>query len=286
MHPRRRQVRLRRPGALALVLLLALVASGVSACSGGSSGVQTEINVTGSTTVLPIAEVAAEKFHEVHPNLKVLVAGVGSSAGIESVSQGTSDIGTSSRDLKPEEASLGLVDSPIAYDAIAVIVNPSNPINGLTKAQIASIFEGKITNWKDVGGPDMPIGLVNRDEASGTREAFTKLVLNGASFDPRAAVLPGTGQVRSVVAGSAFAIGYISFGFVDKSVKAITVDGIAPSEKTVATRTYPISRVLHFFTKGAPNPVSKLYIDYVLSDQIQQTVVRDAGFTPIKAGGK
>jgi phosphate transport system substrate-binding protein len=216
----------------------------------------------------------------------VLVAGVGSSAGIESVSNGTSDIGTSSRDLKPEEKSLGLVDTKIALDAIAVIVNPSNPVGALTKDQIAQIFEGKITNWKQVGGPDLEIGLVNRDEASGTREAFSKFVLGTADFDPTAAVLPGTGQVRSVVAQAAGAVGYISLGFVDASVKALAVDGIPADEKTVADGTYPLWRYLHFFTKGQPSPLAKAYIDFVLSPNVQDEVVRDAGFLPIPKGAK
>jgi phosphate transport system substrate-binding protein len=269
----------------AVVLATVIAASQLSGCVGkGTGAAQTELTVTGSTTILPIAEVAAEMFHERHANLQVLVAGVGSSAGIESVLKGTSDIGTSSRDLKPEEKSLGLVDTPIAFDAIAVIVNPSNPVRSLTTSQVARIFEGSISNWKEVGGPDLPIGLVNRDEASGTREAFSNIVLKGGAFDSKAAVLPGTGQVRSVVAESPSAVGYISLGFVDRTVKALTIDGVAPTEKAVADRSYPISRVLHFFTKGQPNPLSKLYIDFVLSGAIQESVVRKAGFTPIKEG--
>jgi phosphate transport system substrate-binding protein len=221
-----------------------------------------------------------------HPGTRVLVSGVGSSAGIESVSNGTCDIGTSSRELAPTELKLGLVDTKIARDAIAVIVNPSNPVASLTTSQVADIFTGKTTNWDEVGGPDLAIGLVNRDEASGTRDAFSKLVLKGADFDPTAAVLPGTGQVRSVVAQSPSAIGYISLGFVDKSVKALTIDGIVPSEQTVKNGTYPISRVLHFFTKGQPTGLAKAYIDFVLSATFQDGVVRDAGFLPIAEGGK
>lgn len=275
------------PRHVAALLVCALAVALVPGCGGkGTGAAQTQLTVTGSTTILPIAEVAAEKFNERHSDLRVLVAGVGSSAGIESVSNGTSDIGTSSRDLKPEEKGLGLVDTPIALDAVAVVVNPANPVSGLSKAQVAQIFEGKITNWKDVGGPDAAIGLVNRDEASGTREAFSKIVLGGAPFDPRAAVLPGTGQVRSVVAESSSAIGYISLGFVDRSVKALSIDGVVASEDTVGDKTYPISRVLHFFTKGQPNPLSKLYIDFVLSDEVQEGDVRDAGFIPIKKGAK
>jgi phosphate transport system substrate-binding protein len=265
---------------LVVLLVAVLVAPG---CSGRSGGVQLKLTVTGSTTVEPIAEQAADDFQIANPGKRVLVAGVGSSAGIESVTKGTSDIGTSSRELTADELKLGLVDTPIALDAIAVIVNPANPVRALTLDQAAAIFEGKITNWKQVGGLDMPIGLVNRDEASGTRDAFSKIVLGGADFDRTAAVLPGTGQVRSVVADSVSAVGYISLGFVDKSVKALVMNGIAPTEATVANKTYPISRVLHFFTKGKPSPLAQAYIDFVLSPQIQEKVVRDAGFLPIAA---
>lgn len=242
--------------------------------------------MTGSTTILPIAEQAAEQFKDAHPDTSVLVSGLGSSAGIEAVSAGTSDIGTSSRDLKPEEGGRGLVDTPIAYDGIAVIVNPENPVRGLTKDQLRDIFAGRITNWSEVGGEDRPIDLVNRDEASGTREAFKKIVMKDVSFDPRAAVLPGTGQVRDVVARSAGAVGYISLGFVkprftDVQVKALEIDGIEASENTVAAGTYPIARVLHFFTKGEPTGLAKLYIDFVLSDAVQKGVVVDAGFIGI-----
>jgi phosphate transport system substrate-binding protein len=272
--------------AVALVAALATTVLFVSGCGRSSVGSSERLWVTGSTTVLPIAEVAAEDFMKEHSGKEVFVAGVGSSEGIESVATGRSDIGTSSRDLKDEEKDLGLVDTPIALDAIAVIVHPDNPVQSLTTSQVADIFEGKIKNWKEVGGRDEEIGLVNRDEASGTREAFTKIVLKGGDFDPTAAVLPGTGQVRSVVAQSTIAIGYISLGFVNDSVKAIAVDGITPNETTVADMTYPVSRVLHFFTKGEPKGLAKEYIDYVLSSRIQEDVVRKAGFLPIGKGGK
>lgn len=273
-----------RSTAVLAVVAILLLALGLTACGRAGSGSQQKLTVTGSTTVLPIAEVAAEDFQTANPGKRVLVAGVGSSAGIESVSSGTSDIGTSSRDLKPEEKALGLVDTPIALDAIGVIVNPSNPVMGLTKAQVSDIFQGKIKNWKQLGGPDLEIGLVNRDEASGTREAFSKIALEGKDFDPTAAVLPGTGQVRAVVAQAPGAVGYISLGFVDDSVKALAIDGIPANEKTVADGTYPISRVLHFFTKGAPTGLTKAYVDFVLSAKVQEEVVRDAGFLPIKKG--
>ncbi|TLM97755.1 MAG: phosphate ABC transporter substrate-binding protein, partial [Actinobacteria bacterium] len=173
---------------------------------------------------------------------------------------------------------------------IAVIVNPGNPVTGLTSQQLRDIFSGKVTNWKQVGGEDRAIDLVNRDEASGTREAFKKIVMKDTPFDPAAAVLPGTGQVRDVVARAKGAIGYISLGFVEPRftnvrVKALEVDGVAPSEKTVASKAYPIGRTLHFFTKGEPVGLTKEYIDFVLSPAVQDGVVVDAGFIPIAKGG-
>ena len=274
----------------ALVLALAVGGLSLAGCGAVSTRGNT-LNVSGSTTILPIAEESADAFKALHPGTTVLVSGLGSSAGIEAVSAGTADIGTSSRDLKPEEDKLGLVDFPIAYDGIAVIVSPDNPVHALTMAQLREIFTGKITNWKQVGGEDRTVEVVNRDEASGTREAFQKLVMAGATFDPAATVLPGTGQVRDVVARAPGAVGYISLGFVKPrfagvSVKALSIDGVVPSEKTVADNTYPIGRVLHFFTKGQPTGLTKEFVDFVLSAKIQRGVVIDAGFIPIAEGGK
>ncbi len=240
-----------------------------------------ELVVTGSTTILPIAEIAADMYSEVHPGQRVLVSGLGSSAGIETVASGSSDVGTSSRDLKPAEEALGLQDIPIAYDAIAVIVNPDNPVGELTTDQIRAIFAGEIDNWSEVGGLDMEIGLVNRDEASGTREAFQRIVMDDTPFDRTAAVLPGTGQVRSVVANSRGAVGYISLGFVNDEVQVVAIDGVFPTIESVLIGEYPLQRLLHFFTLGEPTDLAEAYIDFVLSEEIQSTIVKDAGFIPI-----
>lgn len=252
-------------------------------CRSGAAA-RRQLTVTGSTTILPIAEIAGEMFEEEHPDARVLVSGVGSSAGIENAATGSSDVGTSSRELKDKEQDLGLVDTPIAYDAIAVIVHRDNPVGGLTREQARDVFQGKYANWKELGGRDLPIGLVNRDEASGTREAFSKIVLDGEPFDLSAAVLPGTGQVRSVVASSRGAIGYISLGFVNRRVKALRIDGIAPTSESVRKGTYPVRRLLHFFTKGAPEGLAKEYVDFVLSPAVQREVVGKAGFLPVAEG--
>ena len=264
---------------LALILLGAVVLPGC----GGSTGSKEQVIVSGSTTLLPIAEVSGEMFSEENPDVNILVSGMGSSAGIENVASGSSDIGTSSREIKDEEADLGLTDTPVAYDAIAVIVNPANPVRDLTIEQVRGIFAGEITNWSEVGGPNLEIGVVNRDEASGTREAFKKIIMGDTRFYKGAVVLPGTGQVRAVVADVAGAIGYISLGFVTGEVTAVAIEDVMPSEEAVVNGSYTIQRTLHFFTKGEVSAATQAYIDFVLSDEVQETIVREAGFIPITA---
>lgn len=227
---------------------------------------------------------AAEAYTE-QTGVSVLVSGLGSSAGIEAVSNDTADIATSSRGLNAQEQELGLTTIPIAHDGIAVIVNPENPVQNLSVEQLRAIYAGQITNWSEVGGEDLAIQLVNRDEASGTREAFKSIIMDGEPFDRRAAVLSGTGQVRDVVSRTRGAIGYISMGFVESKyaetqVRAINVNHVEPSEKTVASGGYPISRDLYFFTKGEPSAEAQAYIEYVLSDEMDEQI-REAGFIPV-----
>ena len=239
--------------------------------------------MAGSTTVLPIAEAAAEAF-EGRTSVNVLVSGLGSSAGIEAVSNGTAQIATSSRGLDADEQKLGLTTIPVAHDGIAVIVNKDNPVENLSIEQLRDIYAGKIRNWNEVGGPDLAIQLVNRDEASGTREAFKSIVMGETPFDRRAAVLSGTGQVRDVVSRTAGAIGYISLGFVESAyaeteVRTLSVNHVEPSEATISSGGYPISRDLYFFTKGEPTGDVADYIDFVLSDRMAAQI-RKAGFIP------
>ncbi len=270
------------------MILCAGPALGLAGCSAGSSSSKS-ITVAGSTTCLPIAEIASEGYKE-ETGVDVLVSGLGSSAGIEAVSAGTADIATSSRDLNSDEQDLGLTPITIAHDGIAVIVNEDNPVDNLSIEDLRDIYSGKITNWKELGGEDLKIQIVNRDEASGTREAFKSIVMQGESFDRRATVLPGTGQVRDVVSRSRGAIGYISMGFVKSSyattqVKALAVNHVEATEKTVASGGYPISRDLYFFVKGTPSEEAQAYIDYVRSEKMDDQI-REAGFIPVDHSGK
>lgn len=270
---------------MAALLTFALALGG---CSDSSAPID-DVVVQGSTTVLPIAEEAAQQFNEQNDDVNVLVSGMGSSAGIEGAASGTADIGTSSRDLKDDEEALGLYMIVIAHDGIAVIVHPDNPVSQLSTTQLRGIFAGEITNWKQVGGTDRPIVLINRDEASGTREAFSKMVMGDTKFDNGAVVLPGTGQVREVVTRTPGAIGYISVGFVEprfikSQVKALIIDAIHPTEANVANGTYPISRDLYFLTLGEPEGPEARFIEYVLSPAVQNGPVVEAGFVPAAGG--
>ena len=274
---------------LLLVFIIAAFLISISGLLSGCTGrdIQGTIVVSGSTTLLPIAEVAAQEFEASRPYYNVLVSGMGTSAGIEAVGvSGTADVGTASRELRGDEQALNLIEIPVAYDGIAVIVHPSNPINDLSVQQVRDIFAGNITNWSEVGGADLPIVIVNRDEASGTRSAFATAVMGDERFEVNSVVLPGTGQVREVVARTPEAIGYISVGFVEPRhvetiVKPLTLDGIKPTDENIISGVYPVSRILHFLTNGVPSDAPLEYIEFVLSEQVQYGAVIDAGFLPV-----
>lgn len=262
----------------ALFLLLLAFTSG---CSRSSTDNQNALKIAGSTSVFPLITEISEEFKKEYPEYKVEVQAGGSNVGIQSVLTGAVSIGMSSRDLTEEEKGQGLKDHTIAYDCIAVIVHPSNNVDNLTLKQVRDIFSGKIKDWKEVGGKPGKIIVVNRDEASGTREAFKKLVLGEEEFVDTAIVQPGTGQVKSFVSTTPEAIGYISLGMVDSSVKALKIEGVEPSIKTIKDGSYRIVRKLYLITKGEPEGLAKKFIDYVLSDKIQEEIVKKH-YIPVK----
>ncbi|MGE5529559.1 MAG: phosphate ABC transporter substrate-binding protein [Patescibacteria group bacterium] len=266
----------RTVGLAVLVLALALGAALVLAPAGAAlSG---SISIVGSTSVQPLAEELARAFMAKNPGVNVTVAGGGSSAGIKAVLTGAADIGASSRELKPGEEA-ALTATVIARDGIAVIVNKSNKVSKLTLEQIYRMYTGKVRNWKEVGGAASPIVLIGRDAASGTRGAFEELVYR--VFDKKAASSPAmlqqgsTGTIRQIVATNRFAVGYISLGALDKSVKAVMIDNVAANAANVMNKTYKISRPFIFATKGAPRGLAKSFIAYILSPAGQAVVARE-----------
>jgi len=264
---------------MAAVLVLAMSLPVLAAAGCGQStyaGVtgKDKLALSGSTTVLPIAQEAADEFMAQNKGITVNVQGGGSSVGITNVSEGVVDIGDSSRDLKDTETSMGLVDHKIAYDIVDVIVNPNVKVTDLTMDQIKNVFLGKVTNWSQVGGPNQTITVVIRDSASGTRELFDQKVLGSTSAAPVSPVKGATetnssGVMRQKVASTPGAIGYISSGYVDKSVTPLSIGGVKPTVDNAISGKYVLARWLHMFTKGQPNAISQKYIDFVLSPTFQ-----------------
>ena len=235
------------------------------------SGTVTE---SGSTTVQPLAELFAEEFMAKNPNVKVVIQGGGSGVGIKAANDGTVDIGAASRELTAADPAL--VKHILARDGIAIIVNPQNTVTNLTKAQVKDIFSGKITNWKDVGGADKTINVAAREEGSGTRTAFDEMVLGkDTRMSERAILQSSNGALSQVVKGDVNAVGFISFGYLDASLKAVSIDGVAATEANAKSGTYPIVRPLYFLTKAEPAGVVKAFLDYCKGPEAQAIVTKE-----------
>lgn len=237
----------------------------LTSCRKGS---EAGIIVAGSTSVQPFAEILAEEYMILHPDCAIDVQGGGSSAGIMSAQSGTADIGMSSRSLKETEMNLWSVE--IARDGLAVIVHSSNPIINLTLDQIRDIYTAKTTNWSQIGGTNSKIHVIAREEGSGTRGAFEDLVMDDLRISPKAIVQDSNGAVRQLIADDPNAIGFISLGLVDNSVKALQLDGVAATTENVINGSYGLSRPFLFMTLNQPSGETKLFLDFSLSAEGQK----------------
>ena len=262
-----------------LLLCIAGVMIGTMALTGcGSSNSKgPKVSIVGSTTVSEPMEQLAEKYKETVPDANIEVQGNGSSAGIKAVADGTADMGMSSRELSEEEKRLGLTETVIAHDAIAVVVNTTNEVTNLTKEQIKDIYEGKITNWSQVGGKDENIIVVTREAGSGTRGAFEELLGllttdKASTIIDRALVSEGTGSIMATVASKENAIGYISLGYRNETVKLVEVDGVMPSAETVLANEYMISRPLLLLTSNNTSDEAKALLDYIVGAEGQSVI--------------
>lgn len=250
------------------------------------------LTLAGSTTVQPLAEKAGEAFMDINPDVTIEVQGGGSSVGITAAADGTADIGNVSREVKEEEmtANPNFQVFTVAKDGIAIVVNPDVKLENLTKEQVRDIFSGKVTNFKEVGGPDAPITVVSREEGSGTRTAFQELVMqykdasgNKAedSIVASAILQNSNGAIRTTVAETPNSITYLSFGYLDDSIVTVNVEGIEATVENVLNSTYPVSRPLNMITNGDPKPLAKAFIDFLLSDEGQAIAVEE-GFITVK----
>lgn len=250
-----------------MVLLLVCAALACGGCRDRKGGA---VSVVGSTSVQPFAELLAEEYERKYPGKTVDVQGGGSTAGIQALADGLADIGTCSRSLKKDEAEL-YEPIVIARDGLAVVVHPSNPVTGLTLAEVRMIFAGRATNWKQVGGPDRIIRPIVREEGSGTREAFTGLVMGKERVSRKALVQESNGAVKELVKNDPAAVGYMSLGLVGGELRMLTVDGVAPTAEHVQTHKYALARPFLFVVrKTGVRPAAREFIDYVLSPEAQK----------------
>jgi phosphate transport system substrate-binding protein len=220
------------------------------------------ITIAGSTSVQPFAEKLAEIYMEVHSDSVVNVQGGGSTAGIKACRQGAAQIGTSSRELKPEESDLNRI--VIAYDGIAIIVNPQNKVRGISVAQLQAIFSGTLKNWGQLGWVNKPIFFVTREEGSGTRDAFEHLVMKNVEISNEALVEDSNGSVREIIATNPWAIGYISYGVVNDHVRALSVNEVTPTLWTIKNKQYKLTRPFLFVTRSQITPLAQKFMDFVL----------------------
>lgn len=231
------------------------------------------LSVVGSTSVEPFAEALAEEYMGHHRQEKIFVQGGGSSAGIQAVRTGAAEVGMSSRNLLDSEKDLIAV--PIIYDAIAVIVHPGNPLQDLSLEQVRKIFSAEITLWSELGGRNHPITLVTREEGSGTRDAFQKLIMGEKEISLSALVQDSNGAIRQVVTDDRNAVGYISLGLVNDRVKALKIDGIEPRVENIQDHRYKIVRPFLFVFKSNPQGLAKDFLDYILSPPGQKLLVQE-----------
>ena len=259
---------------LALTLLAGCGSSGnapasaaaSSAPSGGDTELTGSVATDGSTSMKSVIGALGESFQNANSGVTFTYNPTGSGSGIQAVSEGRCDIGLASRGLKDDEKSSGLTETVLAYDGIAVVVSPENPVSDLTIEQIADIYTGKITNWKDVGGNDAEIVLIGREAGSGTRDGFESITGTEEACQYRQE-LTSTGDVIATVSQNPNAIGYASLSAVKESVKAMSVGGVAPSEDTVKDGSYVIQRPFVLVTKDGVtlSPAAQAFLDYALS---------------------
>ncbi|WP_303864595.1 phosphate ABC transporter substrate-binding protein [Alkalibaculum bacchi] len=248
----------------------------------GTTTVSGEIVAGGSTSTKNIMEATLDEFTALNPDVTAEYNATGSSDGVKNADSGVYQIGTASRNIKEEEKALNLTEKIFAYDGIAAIVNPANEIKDITVEQLAQIYKGEITNWKDLGGEDAQIVVVSREDGSGTRGAFEEIVGFEEKLTANATIAEGNGNVQSTVAENENAIGYVSFTYINDTIKALTVEGVEATTDNVLNETYKVSRpfVMVYQDKNL-NDAGKAYIEFLMGAE-GQAIVEEEGGIPVK----
>ena len=267
-------------GLMAMGLGLTMMVAASSAMAGN-------IVIKGSTTVLPIAQEVAEAYMKENPETKITISGGGSGDGIKAIIDGTTDVGNSSRFIKDKEVASALekgaypVPFGIAYDCIIPVVHPSNTATDLTMAQLKDIYQGRIRNWQEVGGPDKEIVVISRDTSSGTYEVWEEKVMKKERVYPGALLQASNGAVVTGVSKNPHAVGYIGIGYLNDQVKALTVDGVPGTKETTLNGRFPVSRALFMFTRGWPTGEAAKFLNYVMHPEKGQKFVEKSGYVPL-----
>ena len=251
------------------------------AASSGGEKISGKISASGSTALLHLLKTAQEAFQDKYKDVTVNVAGGGSFTGMNQVAEGSVDIGDSDVNLPDEYKDKGLVDHKVVVEPFVFIVDKANKVDNLTKDQVIGILTGKITNWKEVGGDDQKITLIHRAKSSGSRATISEVVLKGANFTDDAVIQDSNGAVRAAIASTPGAIGYVDAPYADDSVKVLKFDGVEYSAQNIIDGKYPIYGYGHMYTKGEPTGAVKAFIDYILSDEFQNSQVEKLGFIPV-----
>ena len=266
---------------LAAVACLFAASAAVAAPLDAFKGQKGEVDIAGGTAHIPVMQEAAKRIMTANPDIRITVAGGGSGVGVKQVGEGLVEIGNTGRPLKAEEVEkYGLKSFPFAIDGVAVVVHPSNKVAELTFAQVADIYAGKITNWKEVGGADAKINLYIREDGSGTREVFTDKAIKGGEVAASANVVNSNGAMKTAVAKDENAIGYVGIGHIDESVKAPKLEGMTPTQENAKNGSYTVVRDLFMNTKGDPQGLTALFIDYIYSPEGAE-IIADCGYIPI-----
>jgi phosphate transport system substrate-binding protein len=288
-----------------LVLAAVILLTGLAGCDAGrgeettpGAGAGAYLEMKGSDTMVNLALAWAEAYGQIDPNIQIAVTGGGSGTGLAALINGTVDMANASRQIKAEERSLaedkGIdpVEYQVAGDAIAIVVHPSNPVAGLSIAQLSAIYSGKITNWREVGGEDRPIVLLSRESNSGTHVFFLEQVVRQGNaedhtlFSPDTLLMPSSEGISAEVRQNPNAIGYDGLGYVTPDQKVVPVaqqEGgayILPGVETVTNGSYPIARGLYTYTAGPAQGAVLTYLDWILGPA-GQAIVRDLGFVPL-----